>query len=408
MLDYFKRLLNFLNRQSRNFKILMTKRIGNDFIKGISTQYTALYQRALGANLLQLGLLNSLGSFFSGVLSIPLGILIDRYSIKKIFLIVMGLEILVPVLYIFASNWTMLIPAVILSAISMSISASMLSIYIANSLEDRDRASGFGLILSLSKIGGFFITPIAAYLIILFGGINVDGIRPLYYFEVGGLCLLSIFVFFKIQNEQTNKNERVWNFPSIKDLSNVFRDEKGVTIFIALDILNTLVSRLSFPFMVIFAVEVKGATPSILAYAWMAAAISEFLFSFPIGRLADKIGRKKTVFLTRPFLWAFMISLVFAPNHVWVIMAWAFAGFPVMQVLWGTISMEIVSKEKRGRWTGSLALIRTFTSIPTFLLGGWLWETFGPTLPFLLAIGIDILIRMPILIFLPETLKRKS
>jgi MFS family permease len=341
-------------------------------------------------------------------MSIPLGILIDRYTIKKTSLIVMGFELLVPILYILASNWTMLIPAIILSAISISMSVAMLRIYMANALEDRDRASGFGLTLSLSKIGGFFITPIAAYLVILFGGINVNGIRPLFYFEVGGLFLLAIFVWFKIQNEQVIKSERVSNLPSIKDFSKIIRDEKGVRIFIVLDILNTFVSRLSFPLMVIFAVEVKGATPTTLAYAWMAAAISEFLFSFPIGRLADKIGRKKTVFLTRPFLWAFMISLVFAPNHIWIIIAWIFAGFPVMQVLWGTISMEIVSKEKRGRWTGILTLIRTVTSIPTFLLGGWLWETFGPTLPFLLALGIDMLIRLPILIFLPETLKMKS
>ena len=87
MLEYFKRFTNFVNRQSRNFKILMTKSIGNNFVKGISAQYISLYQRALGANLLQLGLLRSIGSLFSGLMSIPLGILIDRYSIKKTILI---------------------------------------------------------------------------------------------------------------------------------------------------------------------------------------------------------------------------------------------------------------------------------------------------------------------------------
>ena len=60
MLHYFERFSNFVKRQSHNFLILMVKSIGNDFIKGISTQYTSLYQRALGANLLQLGLLNSI------------------------------------------------------------------------------------------------------------------------------------------------------------------------------------------------------------------------------------------------------------------------------------------------------------------------------------------------------------
>ncbi|MHA2429377.1 MAG: MFS transporter, partial [Candidatus Hermodarchaeia archaeon] len=277
MLHYFERFSNFVKRQSRNFLILMVKSIGNDFLKGISTQYTSLYQRALGVNLLQLGLLSSIGSFFSGVMSIPIGVMIDKYSIKKTILLIMGVEILVPLLFILASNWTMLIPAVILSAISMTISTSMLRIYIANSLKDVDRAGGFGLLLSLSKIGGFFITPIAAYLVILFGGINVEGIRPLFYIEIGGLILLAIFVFLQIQQVPSTSGERVFKFPSIQDFS-VFQEEKGVLIFIVLDVLNTFVSRLSYPLMIIFAVEVKGATPTTLAYAWMAAAISEFLF----------------------------------------------------------------------------------------------------------------------------------
>jgi MFS family permease len=288
----------------------------------------------------------------------------------------------------------------------MTISTSMLRTYIANSLEDADRAGGFGLLLSLSKIGGFVITPIAASLVIFFGGINIEGIRPLFYIELGGLILLSLFVLFTIQRESSTYRKRVFKLPSLKDFT-VLLEEKGVPIFIILDMLNTIVSRMSFPFMVIFAVEVKGATPTILAYAWMAAAISEVVFSFPIGRLADKIGRKKMVFLTRPFLYAFILSLVFAPNHMWIIIAWAFAGFPFMQVLWGTMSMEVMSKEKRGRWSGILALIRTLSSVPAYLLGGWLWEVFEPPVPFLLALGIDVLIRMPILLFLPETLHMK-
>ena len=75
---------------------------------------------------------------------------------------------------------------------------------------------------------------------------------------------------------------------------------------------------------------------------------------------------------------------------------------------WMTMSVEMVPKEYRGRWTGFLSLIQNLLRVPSMLLGGYLYESGHPEIIFIVPIVVDLLIRMPILTMIPETLKKKE
>src|SRR5512136_1597399 len=105
---------DFVKRQHRNFRVLLVRTLGVSFFGRLSRQYTSLYAVALGADPIALGTLNSVGGAVSTILSLPVGRLVDRYSLKKMMLFAMILEVLVPVAYAAAWDWTMLIPALIL------------------------------------------------------------------------------------------------------------------------------------------------------------------------------------------------------------------------------------------------------------------------------------------------------
>jgi len=51
-----------------------------------------------------------------------------------------------------------------------------------------------------------------------------------------------------------------------------------------------------------------------------------------------------------------------------------------------------------------LGLFRGLISVPAPLLGGLIWDAIGPQYVFLTAIGLDLCIRLPLLIGMPETL----
>ena len=405
----FRWLADFVRRQNKNFVVLLERQLGRSFLGRLSNQYTSLYAVALGADPIALGTLNSVGSAISTVVSLPIGRLADRYSLKKMMLFVMILEVLVPIAFALPSNWILLIPALALLQMTgfRSLAVTIESVYTASSLRNEDRASGFGVSTVLSTIGGTLAPIVAAYLVIAFGGINVEGIRPLFLVQLVGLIPLTIVIYLQLTELGKAEGEAgkgLRNF--VRDFSTLFKGAKGLKRFIFMEGLSAFSMGGVFPFAMVFAVEVKQATPLILGYMGMAAALANMIFAIPIGRLADKIGRKKTLYLMRPVMYASYLLIAFAPNAYWLVLAWAFLGFPWEWIIWSTMSMEMVDESKRGRWGGILMLFRGIVSIPAPIIGGLIYQQFNPTILFLVPIAIDAILRLPTLVTTPETLER--
>jgi len=401
-------LVGFVKRQGRNFRVLLVRKLGYSLLGRLSHQYTSLYALALGADMIALGTLNSVGSAVSTVLSMPIGRLVDRYSLRKMMLFAMVLEILVPVAYAASWDWIMLIPALILFQMTgfRSIAVTIENVYIAGSLKDEDRASGFGVSTVMATIGGTLAPLIAAYLVVAFGGISAEGIRPLFLIQVAALVPLAIFIYLQLA-EAGNAKGKIKNGAKtfLKDFSELFENAKGLKRFIFMECLGDFAMGAVFPFAMVFAVEVKGATPFILGFMGMASTLSNMVFAIPIGRLADKIGRKRTLYLMRPVMYASYILIAFAPNAYWLILAWAFLGFPWEWIIWSTMSMELVDESKRGRWGGLLMMFNNLVRIPAPIIGGILYQAVSPVVLFLLPVVTDLCLRLPTLITTPETLK---
>ena len=60
------------------------------------------------------------------------------------------------------------------------------------------------------------------------------------------------------------------------------------------------------------------------------------------------------------------------------------------------------------RWIGIVGLVRGLIGVPAPLLGGVVWDLIGPAYVFLFAMGLDVLIRVPLTLSLPETLNRTT
>jgi len=398
-------LLLFIKKQSRNFKILVLKKFGYSFFAGLSKQYTSLYTVALGADPISLGGLNSIGSGVSTALSMPLGRLMDRHGLKKAMLLAMTFEVLLPLFFSVAQNLIMLIPALIFFQITwyQSLTVTIENVYIAHSLRDEERATGFAISTVFSTIGGIIAPVVAAYLVITFGGLTAEGIRPLFYIQLAGLIFLMAYIYPNLT--EVGKTEGTNGF--LKDFKTIFEETKGLKRYIFMECASAFSSSAVFPFLMIYAVYNKEATPLILGCMAVASTLSDMVFSIPIGKLADRIGRKKTLYLTRPIMYATYLLIVLAPNAYWLILAWALLGFPFEWMIETTMSMELVPETKRGRWNGILMFSRNVARIPAAAIGGILYQSINPLTVILLPIAIDLSLRLPILITIPETLKMR-
>jgi len=184
----------FVTRQKHNYRVAITRAAAGSFLANLTAQYDSIYTVALGADSVQLGTISSIGSGISALISVPVGWLVDRYGIRRFYLLGIGLLAGGVLAYGLAPNWQAIIPAAILLALSMRLIGTGCSVICADSLPNEDRATGQNLCVTLSSIASMISPLIAAYLITAFGGISVEGIRPLYTIRFVGYGLIFLFI----------------------------------------------------------------------------------------------------------------------------------------------------------------------------------------------------------------------
>ena len=396
-----------MDRQSHNYKTLLIRSGGHGFLFNLTGNYNSIYTAALGADPVTLGSMSSFSGAINMGISMPSGWLSDVYSLKKVLGVGMAIYISMVAMYAFAQDWTWILVAMVLSPITMALMFRSQSIMISNELEGKDRVSGFGLIQLVAQAAGI-ISPIpAALLNQRFGGLNVEGIRPLYIIRLLGLAILYIFVYDTLRKIPPKSRSREGTF--LQDFREVFKGKTGLKAWMMVGCLGSVVWGIIEPFTFLYAVEIKGADALTLGTMTTVAILVSILVALPINRIADRRGRKYAIYIVRPFLYVWMILLVVAPDPRWLIVAWAFRGVAMGSSAWETLGMELVPAEQRGRWLGITNTISGLFRIPAPIVGGILYGGLNPSLLFVIPLAIDLVIRMPILVYrVPETIRRTS
>ena len=401
--------IRFFNRQSRDWKITVVRSSLARFVNQIIFPYQSIYTVALGATAIQLGIVNSIGMCIAGVLSPLVGWLIDRIGIKRIYLIGIGFLFVSYLVYGVASSWTIIIIAMAAFWLGETISGHSCATVCGNSLASADRATAMTLCETLAagllSIGG---PMLGALVVVRFGGVNIAGIRPLFFLALAGTVITFGLIYFQL-------SERNWAAQSMshcgffKDMALVLREGRHLKRWLVIVSVGSLPLGMVFPFSQVFAHEVKGADSYVLGFMVTGCALTSLLLGIPMGRLADRIGRKKVLYLTLPLFWVSNLILIWAPRPGFLITAGIFQGFYyICATIAGAMSFELVPPEQMGRWIGLMRLCRMLLGSVTAFIAGIIWDTLGPEYVFLTVMGLDVIIRLPLLIGMPETLSTIS
>ena len=160
------------------------------------------------------------------------------------------------------------------------------------------------------------------------------------------------------------------------------------------------------PFLQLYAHEVKGANQYLLGVMTTAAVLTRLVFGIPLGRLADRVGRKKVIFLLTPLWYASNLLLAFSTSSATLILSASLQTFyAISSGVTSAMTLELVPLENVGKWSGALGLFRGLVAIPAPAIGGLIWRKLGPLYVFLIPLVIDLALRIPLLATIPETLK---
>ena len=401
--------LDFLRRQPRNFNVIVARAAFSNFLMGLTSPYESIYVVALGATTVELGLVNSVGNAASALIALPAGWLVNRFGVKRYFLLGMALLALATLTFAAAPAWQWIVGAMLLMNVALRLSGTACGVTCTASLRNHDRGTGMGLCSTLSSGLGLAAPLLAAAWVAGFGGVNVSGLRTLYLLRFVGTLLMLGMIAWLLRELPNLRSGGTWHFSLRADLTELFTGQAPLRRWLVVSLLSWLPSAMAGPFLLLYAHEIKGAdayTLSVMGAVIMAVGL---VMGIPIGRLADKLGRKKVQYLLAPALYASWGLLVLASGPVSLVAAAGLWGISQLALVVGeAMSNEMVLLLQIGRWKGLLALARGLVGVPAPLISGFLWSELGPASLFLLPVILDIGLRLPLLAGIPETLKRPA
>jgi len=402
---FIRELATVWRRQKRNWRTVVTRQIFNRFFNELTLQYANIYITLLGASPVQLGAVNSVMGVAQALISIPLGIIRDRFNIRKIYLFGVAMLVFVPLLYAVAPSWQAISLIILLSGLGMMIGSCVLICDL--SLPSRDRATGKALCEGTGALPTILIPTAAAVLITLFGGINVQSIRNLYWIQFAARLILFLYVYKNLTDVE-RPNRKPKGLDVAAEFGEVFRRGTAVKRWILFQSVNMFTATMLFTFRYPYIYDVKGASQYIIGGVATATLVTEALFSTVIGRFADKVGRKKAFYILIPLFSAANLALILAPTPGWLLLAGFLMGFRMIAAFsYGSMTPELVPPECLGRWRGLIGLFTGLACIPAPVIGGLIWERLGPEWVFIAITAIDLLVRTPLLYSVPETLNNQ-
>jgi len=357
--------------------------------------FWALYlQDHLGASVTNIGIFSMISTAESLLFQLPGGLIADRYGRRKLVLAGTVFRTLGPVLYLLAPSWEWVIPGAIVAGMT-SLYMPAFNAIIAESLPSKRRGSGYGVYNTITRIPNI-IAP-------LLGGLLVDkyglyrGVRMFLMMQIGASILGIIIRFFNLKETVVH---RTGKRPPIIPTAQTFRElPRPIFIMVIVSIIGSFSGRLVFDYINLYALDILKITPTHLGLITSIAGLVQMVLTLPSGMLSDKYGRKNNIMVSRvvaPVTQYFMASVSgFTPYLV--VMSFnaiglAFGGGGVRAggSAWNALIADIVPSHKRATVNGVIGTLTAVVAAPSSVIGGWLWETFYPQLPFQLSAVIGL------------------
>ncbi len=406
---YFSEGIVFLKRQQRDWKITVIRTSLDKLANQTVFPYLSIYIVALGATVTQLGVVNSVGMIAAGIVGPLTGWFIDRSGPKKIYLLGIGLLTISYLTYGIAQSWLVTIIAMAAYWLGHSVSIHSCATVCGNSLANEDRATGMMICETVAAgLLGMAGPMIGAWLVTIFGGVNASGIRPVFFFSL----IITACTFIVVRTQLSDKRWRIATLTKsniLRDLNQVLKEGHFLKRWLVITSVAQLPLAMVFPFSQVFAHKIKGADQFILGAMVTGSALASIIFAIPLGRLADRVGRKKVLYTTIPLFWVSNLILVWSTHPALLVTAGILQGFYYIGApISASMERELVPPEQMGRWLGIARFFKMFLSAFMAIIGGMIWDRIGPQYVFLTFIVIDLFLRAPLLISMPETLRLRS
>jgi MFS family permease len=395
-----------------NFLILVLSWILMDLVNEMPQTYYGLYVKALDGNEFIIGAIGFASSIALASVQFPGGYLADKYGRKWLVSSMTFGVALSYLLYAFALSWEWILLGAITANLCLIYQPALFAM-VMDSLPAEKRGLGFSLINLIVSVSTT-PAPLIAGLLYLNYGLK-DGMRICYLLVVTfylAAAILRLRLRETIQTvEKIDLRGILRSYPeSLKESIRVWGKVPPSTFYLFVSNLLFMSSiSMGQPFFVIYATEVLQIEKFNWSIILTTLFITMILVSLPIGKLIDKIGRKK------PLIASYILMIPAILLFVYGDLTRLFIAFPLIggaQLLFfssaAALRADLVPREQRGKVQGFTAFFNYVSMALGSLLGGFLYQNVSQQLPFLLPLMLTPIEIVIILFLVKEPKQRES
>ncbi len=263
---------------------------------------------------------------------------------------------------------------------------------IADSIQPEVHGKAYGFHRSMDTFGAV-LGPLLAFLLL-----PVLGYRNIFVVSVvPGLAAVLLFLKF-VREGKVRKREGSLTFRfSFKAFGFEFKLFLFIVAFFAL-------ANFSYAFFLLKAKEI-GVTVYFAPLLYMVFNLTYALFAFPVGNLADRIGKKVVLGIGYMIFGLTCLGFIKAVSLVQAVFLFVLYGvfFATVDTVQRAIVPDLVSPEIRGSAFGVYHTIMGGVTLPASLIAGTLWQFYGSDLPFIFGATIGFISTILLFIFMRET-----
>jgi MFS family permease len=333
-----------------------------------------LYLRGLSASEVEIGLVIAAGNISTMITMIPSSLLISKLGRRKMLIISVFLVAIPPIFFMAIKDWGYVIPFLMIFSVSWSFFTPSRMSIVAESANQSNVASLFGLMNLAWPIGGIISPVLSGYIIESAGwnqvfmataAISAASLVPALLLDIG-----------ETVPDDSSKNDRS-SMISRKDFPTVSK-------FFFLNFLQTIGLGGIFTILPLFLKDFYDLTPSFIGLFFTISNLISLFTQIPSGYLADKFGKRRFmmgVILPIPFLF-FMWGMT--TNWFYLLVLFSLS-FTLWSMTWpsavGLIS-DSFEPEKRGTAFSVMMTAERLAFAAGPVIAGYMYDSMNPVYPF--------------------------
>ncbi|UCD45344.1 MAG: MFS transporter [Candidatus Bathyarchaeota archaeon] len=248
-----------------------------------------IIREEFGLSIQQLGVIAAIPPLFQAILSIPAGMLTDRFGSKRMLIASLVVAIAGSLLAVFTTNPLMLIVAVSLVQLNTTIYHPASYSYVTRTFTRGDRPKALGV----HGAGGTFGMSLGPLTLGLFMGSFGLSWRAVYLFWAFPVLLGTALSLKLVGDEPMNAEYEVETPQPVEEGEPMSLLTKALVIFLIYTAIRTVGMQMIGTFMPLYIVDEKGFSTVQMNFIYGVASLTG-LFSAPLGGvIASRLGSKR-------------------------------------------------------------------------------------------------------------------